>query len=71
MSKFIYFMRDRIGRRLLGDPLVGRRDDVLHGHFVQTDARMEVPSQPLPAASVARVLNPQGEEHGKAVRPEP
>jgi hypothetical protein len=34
--------------------LMGRRDDVLHGHFVQTDARPEVPSNPSsPAANAA------------------
>lgn len=33
--------------------LMGRRDDVLHGHFVKTDARPEAPSIPSPAASVA------------------
>ncbi len=31
--------------------LMGRHDDVLHGHFVQSEARREVPSQPLPAES--------------------
>jgi len=56
--------------------LMGRREDVLHGHFVQTDARVKVLSQPLPAANVARadrllVLDPHGEEHSKAVRLEP
>ena len=56
--------------------LMGRRDDVLHGHFVRTDARVKVLSQPLPAANVARadrllVLDPHGEEHSKAVRLEP
>ena len=56
--------------------LMGRRDDVLHRHFVQTDARVKVLSQPLPAANVARadrllVLDPHGEEHSKAVRLEP
>jgi hypothetical protein len=31
--------------------LMGRRDDVLHGHFVQIDARAEVPSISSPAAN--------------------
>jgi hypothetical protein len=34
--------------------LMGRRDDVLHGHFVQTDAHPEVPSNPLPEANAGR-----------------
>ena len=33
--------------------LMGRHDDVLHGHFVQTDARPELPSTPLSAANAA------------------
>ena len=28
--------------------LMGRRDDVLHGHFVQTDARPEPQPEPQP-----------------------
>lgn len=34
--------------------LMGRRDDVLHGHFVQTDARPEAPPTPLPEANAGR-----------------
>ena len=34
--------------------LMGRRDDVLHGHFVQTDARPEAPSIPSPEANAGR-----------------
>ena len=38
---------------------MGRRDDVLHGHFVQTDARPQapqpqVPSIPLPEANAGQ-----------------
>jgi hypothetical protein len=34
--------------------LMGRRNDVLHGHFVQTDARPEAAANPsLPAANAA------------------
>jgi hypothetical protein len=34
--------------------LMGRRDDVLHGHFVQTDARPEPQPEPLPPAPADR-----------------
>ena len=34
--------------------LMGRRDDVLHGHFVQTDARVEPQAEPSPAGPVSR-----------------
>ncbi len=34
--------------------LVGRRDDVLHGDFVQTDAPPEFPSKPFLGANAAR-----------------
>jgi hypothetical protein len=33
--------------------LMGRRNDVLHGHFVQTDAR-EPQAEPSPAGPVSR-----------------
>jgi len=34
--------------------LMGRRDDVLHGHFVQTDARVEPQPQQSSAGTVGR-----------------
>ncbi len=34
--------------------LMGRRDDVLHGDFVQTDAPPEFPSRPSSAANAVR-----------------
>ena len=34
--------------------LMGRRDDVLHGHFVQTDARPEPQAEPSPARPLSR-----------------
>lgn len=33
---------------------MGRHDDVLHGDFVQTDARPEVPISQLPGAQAGR-----------------
>jgi hypothetical protein len=33
---------------------MGRRDDVLHGHFVQTDARVEPQPQQSSAGTVGR-----------------